>query len=145
LARLPAKAIPELLRFLDTKRDLGVRLGAVTTIGTLGVEEQQLAEVLKGLNELLDDPQSVVRLQVVQVLATFGPLAKSAIPKLVGRQLLGDVTSWEMRQAVVATLGQVGLARERVGRAGSPGGASLGRCPARPSLAGARGGHAGSD
>jgi HEAT repeat protein len=103
------KAIPELLRFLDTKRDLGVRLGAVTTIGTLGVEEQQLAEVLKGLNELLDDPQSVVRLQVVQVLATFGPLAKSAIPKLVGRQLLGDVTSWEMRQAVVATLGQVGL------------------------------------
>lgn len=103
------KVIPEILRFLDSKRDLGLRVGAATVIGTLGVNEDQLKDVLKALTEALDDPQSVVRLQVVQVLGTFGPMAKQAVPKLVGRQLLGDVTSWEMRQAVVATLGQVGL------------------------------------
>ena len=110
LGRLGEPAIPELIKALQSK-DLTVRPAAA---GALGEIQCQPDKIIPLLMHCLDDPQDGVPEASVQALGDFGPLAKTAVPKLLDLYKLPDK---DLHAAVVVALKKIDP--EEAARAGS--------------------------
>jgi HEAT repeat protein len=100
-ARKSAPAIIKMLR----DPDVGLRVNAVITLGSVGVEDKDLSDCVSGLAALLNDQQGIVRFQAARALGRLGRAAYSAFPRLVTRTK--DPISWEIRGAAAYALGNI--------------------------------------
>ena len=112
------EAGPAVIKALLNQQDSSCRVYAALTLAAMasnkrmGLHEEDVPQAVKALGEGLSyDGQAVVRFHSAIALGMFGDKARMAIPSLVGR--VHDPSSWEIRRAVIAALGNVGAARIR--------------------------------
>ena len=107
------EAGPAVIKALLNQQDSSCRVYAALTLAAMasnkrmGLHEEDVPQAVKALGEGLSyDGQAVVRFHSAIALGMFGDKARMAIPSLVGR--VHDPSSWEIRRAVIAALGNVG-------------------------------------
>jgi HEAT repeat protein len=113
-ARAAGPALIQVLKKND--KDAACRVHAAIALSALASAGcvEDVADAVKALGDHVDqDPQSVVRYHCVLALGSFGHAAAPSIPSLVNR--IRDPQSWEVRQAVVATLGTVATPDDKIG------------------------------
>jgi HEAT repeat protein len=92
--------------------DPSVRVAVFSAIGTFvslgSFADDDTKEMVRLLAEIVDTnaPASMTRLTAVQVLATFGHKAESAITKLTGTAITDP--AYETRRGIAVTLGHIG-------------------------------------
>jgi hypothetical protein len=88
--------------------DPSIRANAAVALGVMGAEPEDAQACLKGLGDLLRDPQMIVRFRAASAIAGYGPYAKELIPQL--NFAMGDRgASWEVHKAVASALGTTGM------------------------------------
>jgi HEAT repeat protein len=105
-----AAAVPALLDILQNDRDGSCRVHACLTLYYISdhVADDDVPKAVRVLSErVTEDPQAIVRFHAVLAAGAFGTKAVAAIPSLVGR--IHDPSSWELRRAVVASLGAIAV------------------------------------
>lgn len=90
---------------LTTQKDVSLRVNAVIALGAIGLDVQDIPVGVTALTNLLSDSQLIIRYQAAMTLASLGPDARSAIPRLL--VLAKDPGAWELRKAAVSALGSV--------------------------------------
>jgi HEAT repeat protein len=88
--------------------DPSIRANAAVALGTMGAEPEDAQACLKGLGDLLRDPQMIVRFRAATAIAGYGPYAKDLIPQL-SNAMNDRVASWEVHKAVAYALGTTGI------------------------------------
>jgi HEAT repeat protein len=91
--------------------DTGVRVNALITLATVGVDDKVAAKAVAALTQRLEDQQSIVRLHAAVVLAHMDLEARVAIPNLILRSK--DLSAYEIRKAAVHALGRTGAADKK--------------------------------
>jgi HEAT repeat protein len=86
--------------------DVSLRVNAAITLGWIGIEAAHFDEGVKSLVFMLQDRQGIARFQAINSLAKFGPYASAAVGQLILQSQ--STESWEIRQAAVHALGEVG-------------------------------------
>jgi HEAT repeat protein len=104
------RAIPSLIRQVKSSIDQAPKAYAIYALKQLVPLDVQTygreaVDALCGTGGL-DNSQGTIRIQACNALATIGPSARAAIPKLV--RLIEDRLSNEVRQAAATALGRVG-------------------------------------
>lgn len=96
---------PAIIRLLNepSTTDVSLKVNGALVLGTIGLDEKDMAGGVSCLVRMLSDNESVVRLYSTTALAHLGSDARAAIPNLV-RLPLKDKASWEIRRAAVAGL-----------------------------------------
>jgi hypothetical protein len=113
-AKSAAPALIALLKKND--QDAACRVHACLALSALANAAcvEDIEGAVQALSEHADtDKQSIVRYHAVLALGSFGHSAAPAIPGLINR--LRDPQSWEVRQAVVTTLGTVATPDDKIG------------------------------
>jgi hypothetical protein len=88
--------------------DPSIRANAAVALGVMGAEPDDAQACLRGLGDLLRDPQMIVRFRAATAIAGYGPYAKDLIPQL--NVAMGDrLASWEVHKAVAFALGMAGM------------------------------------
>jgi HEAT repeat protein len=99
---------PDVIKSMRDK-DVSLRINAAITLGIIGMESTHIEEAVKELSSMLDDQQGIVRFQAINALARLGYQANiqaSLVPKLVAAS--HSQSSWEIRQAALHALGELG-------------------------------------
>jgi HEAT repeat protein len=91
--------------------DTGVRVNALITLATVGVDDKVAAKAVAALTQRLEDQQAIVRLHAAVVLAHMDLDARSAIPNLILRSK--DLSAYEIRKAAVHALARTGAADKK--------------------------------
>lgn len=97
--------IPDLVRTL-TDRDRFVRWSAARVLGGLAKFDQHAASVVAGLDRMLCDPDTSVRIAAVRALAEYKTASIAALPGLVDQLVKAD---FEVRVEVINTLLAIGI------------------------------------
>jgi HEAT repeat protein len=88
--------------------DPSIRANAAVALGLMGAEPDDAPACLRGLGDLLKDPQMIVRFRAATAIGGYGPYAKDLIPQL--NMAMGDrLASWEVHKAVAFALGTTGM------------------------------------
>ncbi len=99
-------AVPALITQVD-HGDSSVRVNAIQALRVIQeIDDKDLSKAVEELaKRVAVDPQAIVRFEAVMTLASFGPEAKAALPRLTAA--VNDGMSWKVRKAAVFALGRV--------------------------------------
>lgn len=100
-------ASANLLYVLAKDRDYSVRMSALGIVPTIGFEDKEVKPGIAAILEMMRSTQFQTRHDAIVTLGNCGPIARDAIPTIIGFGLK-DPTSWQIRRVSANALAQIG-------------------------------------